>query len=51
MLILATLRYLVTQYLTGEPSTLRSLLNEQARLTELNTVKQASSFNRDLRVL
>ena len=30
--------------------TLRSLLNELARLTVLNTVKQASSFNRDLRV-
>ena len=30
--------------------TVRSLLNELARLTVLNTVKQASLFNRDLRV-
>ena len=31
-------------------ATLRSLLTELACLTVLNTVKQASSFNRDLRV-
>ena len=31
-------------------NTLRSLLNELARLTVMNTVKQASLFNRDLRV-
>ena len=31
--------------------TLRFLLNELARLTVLNTVKRASLFNRDLRVL
>ena len=31
-------------------ATLRSLLKELACLTVLNTVKQASSFNRDLRV-
>ena len=30
--------------------TLRSLLNELARLTVFSTVKRASSFNRDLRV-
>ena len=31
--------------------TLRSLLKELPRLTVLNTVKQASLFNRDLRVI
>ena len=31
--------------------TLRSLLNELARLTVFSTVKRASSFNRDLRVV
>ena len=31
-------------------STLMSLLNELARLTVLNTLKRASSFDRDLRV-
>ena len=34
----------------GQYSTLRSLLNKLARLTVLNTVKQASLFDRDLRV-
>ena len=32
-------------------NTLRSLMNELARLTVLNTVERASSFNRDLRVI
>ena len=38
-------------FLIGKGSTLRSLLNELARLTVFSTVKRASSFNRDLRVL
>ena len=37
-------------HILADSSTLRSLLNELARLTVFSTVKQASSFNRDLRV-
>ena len=42
-----------TDFCTAFPikRTLRSLLNKLAPLTVLNTIKWASSFNRDLRVL